>query len=66
MKNYSLGEFEEMILLVVAGSDGEAYGVTIQENLVEHLKKCKYQCRPCVTEATGGERIRQIQIWRHY
>jgi DNA-binding PadR family transcriptional regulator len=39
MKNYSLGEFEELILLVVAGSDGEAYGVTIQENLVERLKK---------------------------
>jgi PadR family transcriptional regulator, regulatory protein PadR len=39
MKNYSLGEFEELILLVVAGSDGEAYGVTIQENLTGHLKK---------------------------
>jgi PadR family transcriptional regulator PadR len=39
MKNYSLGEFEELILLVVAGSDGESYGVTIQENLMEHLKK---------------------------
>ena len=39
MKNYSLGEFEELILLVVAGSDGEAYGVTIQENLIEHSKK---------------------------
>lgn len=39
MKNYSLGEFEELILLVVAGSDGEAYGVTIQGNLIEHLKK---------------------------
>ena len=39
MKNYSLGEFEELILLVVAASDGEAYGVTIQENLIEKLKK---------------------------
>jgi len=39
MKNYSLGEFEELVLLVVAGSDGEAYGVTIQENLIEHVKK---------------------------
>ena len=39
MTNYSLGEFEELILLVVAASDGEAYGVTIQENLVEKLKK---------------------------
>ena len=39
MKNYNLGEFEELVLLVVAGADGEAYGVTIQENLIEHLKK---------------------------
>ncbi len=39
MTNYSLGEFEELILLVVAASDGEAYGVTIQENLIEKLKK---------------------------
>ena len=34
-----LGEFEELILLIVAGSDGEAYGVIIQESLIEHLKK---------------------------
>ena len=39
MINYSLGEFEELILLVVAGSDGEAYGVAIKENLAGHLKK---------------------------
>lgn len=39
MTNYSLGEFEELILLVVAASDGEAYGVAIQENLIEKLKK---------------------------
>ena len=39
MKNYSLGEFEELVLLVVAGLDGEAYGVTIQETLIEHLSK---------------------------
>ena len=39
MKNYSLGEFEELILLVVAGSDGESYGVTIREKLIEKLNK---------------------------
>lgn len=39
MKNYSLGEFEELVLLVVAGSDGEAYGVSIQESLIEHAQK---------------------------
>lgn len=39
MNNYSLGEFEELILLVVAGADGEAYGVTIQESLIAQAKK---------------------------
>src|SRR6478752_3619014 len=39
MKNYSLGEFEELILLVVAASDGESYGVTIREKLIEKLNK---------------------------
>ena len=39
MKNYSLGEFEELVLLVVAGLDGEAYGVIIQETLIENLSK---------------------------
>jgi len=39
MKNYNLGEFEELILLVVAASDGEAYGVTIQEKLIGKVKK---------------------------
>lgn len=39
MKNYSLGEFEELVLLVVAGQNGEAYGVTIQETLASHLSR---------------------------
>jgi len=39
MKNYSLGEFEELVLLVVAGQNGEAYGVTIQETLTSHLSR---------------------------
>jgi PadR family transcriptional regulator PadR len=39
MKNYSLGEFEELVLLVVAGLDGEAYGVIIQETLTSNLSK---------------------------
>ena len=39
MKNYSLGEFEELVLLVVAGLNGEAYGVIIQETLIENLSK---------------------------
>ena len=37
MKEYTLGEFEELVLLVVAGLNGEAYGVTVLENLEEHL-----------------------------
>jgi PadR family transcriptional regulator PadR len=39
MKNYRLGEFEELVLLVVAGLNGEAYGVIIQETLIENLSK---------------------------
>ena len=37
MKEYTLGEFEELVLLVVAGLNGEAYGVTVLENLEEQL-----------------------------
>ena len=39
MKNHSLGEFEELVLLVVAGAEGEAYGVAIQDSLTGHVKK---------------------------
>ena len=39
MKGTNLGEFEELVLLVVAGLDGEAYGVVIQETLTEKLAK---------------------------
>jgi PadR family transcriptional regulator PadR len=39
MKNYNLGEFEELVLLVVAALDGEGYGVNIQERLQENLSK---------------------------
>ena len=33
MTNYSLGEFEELVLLMVAALYDEAYGVAILENL---------------------------------
>lgn len=39
MKDHSLGEFEELVLLVVAAHHDEAYGVSILESLEEHLKK---------------------------
>jgi PadR family transcriptional regulator, regulatory protein PadR len=39
MKNYSLGEFEELVLLMVAALHDEAYGVAILENLEEKLNK---------------------------
>lgn len=39
MKNPSIGEFEELVLLVVAALHDEAYGVTIQESLAEKLSK---------------------------
>ena len=39
MKLQSLGEFEELVLLMVAALHDEAYGVTILENLEEKLEK---------------------------
>jgi len=39
MKDQSLGEFEELVLLVVAGLHDEAYGVSILEHLEEKLEK---------------------------
>ncbi|HMG89343.1 MAG TPA: PadR family transcriptional regulator [Chryseolinea sp.] len=39
MKDHSLGEFEELVLLFVAALHDEAYGVSILENLEEKLEK---------------------------
>ena len=39
MKEPSLGEFEELVLLTVAAQHNEAYGVSILESLEEHLNK---------------------------
>lgn len=39
MKDHTLGEFEELVLLMVAALHDEAYGVSILENLEEKLSK---------------------------
>lgn len=39
MKQQSLGEFEELVLLMVAAHHDEAYGVLILESLEEKLRK---------------------------
>lgn len=39
MTKHSLGEFEELVLLMVAALHDEAYGVSILENLEEQLEK---------------------------
>lgn len=39
MKHHSIGEFEELVLLSVAALHDEAYGVSIQDSLVEKLSK---------------------------
>lgn len=39
MKEQSLGEFEELVLLMVASLHDEAYGVSILENLEDKLSK---------------------------
>jgi PadR family transcriptional regulator PadR len=38
VKDHSLGEFEELVLLMVAALHGEAYGVAILESLEEKLE----------------------------
>ena len=39
MKVQSLGEFEELVLLIVAALHDEAYGVIIMENLEQKVNK---------------------------
>ncbi len=39
LKNHSLGEFEELVLLTVAAQHDAAYGVSIQEDLERQLGK---------------------------
>ncbi|WPP48464.1 PadR family transcriptional regulator [Catalinimonas niigatensis] len=39
MKEQSLGEFEELVLLMVAAQHDEAYGVSILEGLEDKLEK---------------------------
>ena len=39
MKQHSLGEFEELVLLMVAALHDEAYGVMILEKLEDELEK---------------------------
>jgi PadR family transcriptional regulator, regulatory protein PadR len=39
MNHPSIGEFEELVLLMVGALHDEAYGVSIQENLAEKLSK---------------------------
>lgn len=38
-RGHTLGEFEELVLLIVAALHNEAYGVLILENLEEKLEK---------------------------
>ena len=39
MKRVYLGEFEEIVLLVVAALDGEAYGVNITHEIIEQTER---------------------------
>lgn len=39
MKDYQLGEFEEIVLLTVAVLHGEAYGVAIKKEIEEQLNR---------------------------
>jgi len=39
MKKYQLGEFEEVVLLTAGILDGNAYGVTIKDEIEDRLKR---------------------------
>jgi|ERR1044071_7279788 DNA-binding PadR family transcriptional regulator len=39
MKKYQLGEFEEIVLLTVGILDGDAYGITIKDEIESRLKR---------------------------
>lgn len=39
MSNYTLGEFEELVLLMVAAQHNEAYGVSVLEGLEAELDR---------------------------
>lgn len=39
MKQYQLGEFEEIVLLTVGILDGDAYGVTIRDEIEKRLDR---------------------------
>ena len=39
MKKYQLGEFEEIVMLTVGILDGNAYGVTIKDDIEERIKR---------------------------
>ena len=39
MKDYQLGEFEEIVLLTVAILNGDAYGVTIKKEIEDRLQR---------------------------
>ena len=39
MKNKTIGEFEELVMLMVAAMHNQAYGVAIMESLAEKLRK---------------------------
>ncbi|MEM9328519.1 MAG: helix-turn-helix transcriptional regulator, partial [Bacteroidota bacterium] len=39
MKKYQIGEFEEVVLLTVGILHGQAYGVTIKDEIENRLKR---------------------------
>ena len=39
MKREHLGEFEELVLLTVAALDGEAYGISIKDDMLSRMER---------------------------
>jgi len=65
MKQQSLGEFEELVLLMVAALHDEAYGVVILEGR-KTRQESEHQRGSRSLKAHRRQRLCQITVWRHH
>ena len=67
MKAPSLGEFEELVLLMVAAQHDEAYGVGYSGRLGrEARQKAQHQCRARSLEAHGRQGLCDLPLRGHH
>ena len=65
MKEYQLGEFEEIVLLTVAILYEDAYGVSIKQEIETRLKRnVSVSALQTALRRTGEERLSKVEFWR--